>query len=111
MTKELERPLTQDELRYLTQTIIVQRESVRDDPAIYRPKVRYIAKKGTSILKIMGGAAYALQQKGLDERADELRRLILSGAYGQPADALELIGNYVRLKIVDEEGKELGSTE
>ncbi len=111
MTKKLERPLTRHELRHLTQTIVMQRESVRDDPAIYRPKVKYIATKGTSILKIMGGAAYALQQKGLDERADELRRLILSGAYDQPADALELMGDYVRLKIVDEEGKELGSTE
>ena len=62
----------------------------------------------TSILKILGAVVEALQQKGLQDKADELRKLILGGSYETSFDALELIGQYARLAIVDEQGKEIG---
>ena len=110
MTKELERALTKDELQNMTQTIVLKKKSPPEGISDRRPKVRYVAAKDTSVLKIMGGAAYALEQRGLHDRANDLRRLILSGTCETPAEALALIGDYVRLKIVDEEGQELGST-
>ena len=108
MTKELERTLTEDELRNLTQTLVL-RESLPEDASDRRPKVRYIAEEDSSVLEIMGAAVYALQQRGLQEKADELRRLILGGVCEFPIDALGLIGSYVRMKIVDKEGQEIGS--
>jgi len=109
MTKELERKLSMDELKNLTLTILLKKPSLPDSASDSRPKVKYIATKDTSVLKIMGGAVYALQQKGLNYKANELRRLILSGAHAEPADALEIIGDYVRLQVVDAKGRELGS--
>jgi hypothetical protein len=44
----------------------------------------------------------------LQDRADELRKLVLGGSCETPFDALGLIGQYARLAIVDEEGKEIG---
>ena len=102
MTKELERKLTMGDLKSLTKTILLKKQSLPDSASDSRPKVRYIATKDTSVLKIMGGVVYALQQKGLYGEARELRRLILSGAHGEPVDALGIIGEYVRLKVVDE---------
>ncbi len=109
MVTDIDRILSQDELKNLTQTITVKQKSLPGSTPDRRIKVRYIATKDTSILKIMGAAVYAMQQKGLHEKANELRKLILSGAYEEQADALELIGKYVRLKITNEEGTELGS--
>ena len=108
MTKELQRTLTEDELRNLTQTLVLTK-SPPEDASVQRPKVRFIADEDTSVLKIMGVAVYVLQEKGLQEKAEELRRLILGGAYELPTDALGLIGNYVRMKIVDKKGEEIGS--
>ena len=108
MTRELERTLTEDELRNLTQTLVLK-ESPPEGATYHRPKVRYIAEQDTSVLEIMVAAVYALQQRGLQEKADELRRLILGGVCELPVDALGLIGNYVRMKIVDKGGQEIGS--
>ncbi len=108
MTKDLERTLTEDELRNLTQTLVL-RENLPEGPSDRRPKVRYIAKEDTSVLEIMGAAVYALQQRDLQEKADELRRLILGGVCELPIDAFGLIGSYVRMKIVDKDGREIGS--
>jgi hypothetical protein len=108
MTRELERTLTEDELRNLTQTLVLK-ESLPETATDHRPKVRYIAEKDTSVLEIMGAAVYALQQRGSQEKADELRRLILGGVCELPVDALGLIGKYVRMKIVDNQGQEIGS--
>ncbi len=109
MTKELERKLSMDELKSVTLTILMKKQPLPDSASDSRPKVRYIATKDTSVLHIMGGAVYALQQKGLYDKATELRRMILGGAHAGPADAIEIIGDYVRLKVVDGKGRELGN--
>jgi hypothetical protein len=109
MTVELERPMTQDELGTMTQTITVEKKPLPDGVPDPRPKVRYVTIKETSVLKILGAVVDALQQKGLQDKADELRMSVLGGSCETGLDALELIGNYVRLAIVDEEGKEIGS--
>jgi hypothetical protein len=70
--------------------------------------VKYVTIKKTSVLKILGAVVDALQQKGLQDKADELRKLVLGGSCETNLDALELIGQYARLAIVDEEGKEIG---
>jgi len=108
MTVELERPMTQDELGTMTQTITVEKKPLPDGVPDPRPKVRYVTIKETSILKILGAVVDALQQKGLQDKADELRKLVLGGSYETNLDALELIGQYARLAIVDEEGEEIG---
>lgn len=108
MREELEKTLNVDELRTLTQTLVINRQAIPEGAPDHRPKVRYIATDGASVIKIMGAAVYALQQKGLSENAEQLRKRILGGDYQTPFDALALIGDYVRLKIVDEEGKEIG---
>ena len=108
MTEQLQRTLSEDELRRLTRTLVLN-EPPAEDASVQRPKVRFIADEDTSVLKIMGVAVYALQQRGLQEQAEDLRRLILGGAYELPTDALGLIGNYVRMKIVDKKGEEIGS--
>jgi hypothetical protein len=108
MSKDLEKPMTQDTLGTLTQTITVKRKPVADGVPDPRPKVRYVTIKETSVLKILGAVVDALQQKGLQDKADELRKLVLGGSCETPFDALELIGQYARLAIVDEEGKEIG---
>ena len=109
MSKELERPMSQDTLGTLTQTITVKKKPLADGVPDPRPKVRYVTIKETSVLKILGAVVDALQQKGLQDKADELRTSVLSGSCETGLDALELIGNYARLAIVDEEGKEIGS--
>ena len=111
MTEKLEKILSPDELKTLAETLVLTKQPLPEDTADSRPKVRYIATEDTSVLKIMGGVAYALQQRGLQDRAEDLQRLILSGAYETPIDALELIAQYVRLKIVDEQGLEVGDIE
>ncbi|MGW8221802.1 MAG: hypothetical protein ACWGP1_06615 [Syntrophobacteria bacterium] len=108
MSKDLEKPMTQDTLGTLTQTITVKRKPVADGVPDPRPKVRYVTIKETSVLKILGAVVDALQQKGLQDKADELRKLVLGGSCETPFDVLELIGQYARLAIVDEEGKEIG---
>lgn len=108
MTENLKKILSHDELKTLAETLVLTRQFPPEDAADPRPKVRYIATEDTSVLKIMGGVAYALQQRDLRDKAEELQRLILSGAYETPIDALELISQYVRLKIVDEQGLEVG---
>jgi len=108
MTVELERPMTQDELGTMTQTITVGKKPLPDGIPDPRPKVRYVTIKKTSILKILGAVVDALEQKGLQDKADELRKLVLGGSYETNLDALELIGQYARLAIVDEEGNEIG---
>jgi hypothetical protein len=108
MSKDLEKPMTQDTLGTLTQTITVKRKPVADGVPDPRPKVRYVTIKETSVLKILGAVVDVLQQKGLQDKADELRKLVLGGSCETPFDALELIGQYARLAIVDEEGKEIG---
>ena len=108
MSKELERPMTQDELGTLTQTITVKKKSPTEGAPDPRPKVRYVTIKETSILKILGAVVDALQQKGLQDKADDLRKFVLGGSCETPFDALELIGQYARLAIVDEEGREIG---
>jgi hypothetical protein len=105
----LRRVLSQDELGNLTQTIVVSERPSDEETAEHRPKVKYVATEATSVLKIMSGVVAALQQKGLPDKAEELRRLIMGGAYEEPGDALELIGNYVRLKIVTDENVVLGT--
>ena len=109
MSKGLERTLSEDELRYLTQTIVVKKRPVPEGTPDHRPKVKSITTAEASVVRIMGTAVFALNQKGLTESAEKLRKRILRGDYEQPADALELIGNYGRMKIVDEEGREIGS--
>ena len=108
MTENLKKVLRQDELKTLAETLVLTKQPLPEDTPDPRPKVRYIATEDTSVLKIMGGAAYALEQRDLRDRAEELRRLILSGAYETPIDALELIAQFVRLKIFDEQGFEVG---
>jgi hypothetical protein len=108
MSEELERPMTQDELGTLTQTITVKKRVLAEGVPDPRPKVRYVTIKETSILKILGAVVDALQQKGLQDKADDLRKLVLGGSCETPFDVLELIGQYARLAIVDEEGKEIG---
>lgn len=108
MAENLKKILSQDELKTLAETLVLTRHPPPEDTSDPRPKVRYIATKDTSVLKIMGGVAYALKQRGLQDSAEDLQRLILSGAYETPIDALELIAQYVRLKIVDEQGLEVG---
>ena len=108
MAKKLEEILPHDELKILAETLVLTKQALPEDSSDPRPKVRYIATDDTSVLKIMGGVAYALQQRGLHDNAEELQRLILSGAYETPMEALELIAQYVRLKIVDEQGLEVG---
>jgi hypothetical protein len=99
MIEALERKLTMDELKSLSRTILLKKQSLSDIGSDSRPKVRYIATKERTVLRIMGGAVYAMQQKGLYDKARELRRLIFSGAHADPTDALEIIGDYVRLMI------------
>jgi hypothetical protein len=111
MTSTLEKLLSQAELGDLTQTIRLSKAPSAEGVPDLRPKIKYIAKSDTSVLKIMSGVAFALQQRGLADKANELRKLILGGAYDEPAEALGLIGNYVRLKIVNEQGQELGTIE
>jgi hypothetical protein len=108
MSKDLEKPMTQDTLGTLTQTITVKKKPLADGVPDLRPKVRYVTIKETSVLKILGAVVDALQQKGLQDKADELRKLVLGGSCETPFDVLELIGQYARLAIVDEEGKEIG---
>jgi hypothetical protein len=108
MTENLEKILSHDELQTLAKTLVLTKKTLHEHTSDPRPKVRYIATEDTSVLKIMSGVAYALRQKGLQDNAEELQRLILSGAYETPLDALELIAQYVRLKIVDEQGLEVG---
>jgi len=108
MSEELERPITQDTLGTLTQTITVKKKPLPDGVPDPRPKVKYVTIKETSVLKILGAVVDALQQKGLQDKADELRKLVLGGSCETPFDALGLIGQYARLAIVDEEGKEIG---
>ena len=108
MSSTLDKALSQDELSNLTQTIVLKKVPPAEDTSVYKPKVKYVATQETSILKIMSAVVQVLQLKGLPEKADELRRLILGGAYDEPTQALELMGNYVQLKIVDEKGTRLG---
>ena len=108
MAEELERPMTGDELGSMTQTITLKKKPRPEGVPDPRPKVKYVTIKETSILKILGAVVEALQQKGLQDKADELRKLILGGSYETSFDALELIGQYARLAIVDEQGKEIG---
>jgi len=108
MAEELERPMTGDELGSMTQTITLKKKPRPEGAPDPRPKVKYVTIKETSILKILGAVVDALEQKGLQDKADELRKLILGGSYETSFDALELIGQYARLAIVDEEGKEIG---
>ena len=108
MSEELERPITHNELGTLTQTITVEEQPLADGVPDPRPKVRYVTIKETSVLKILGAVVDALQQKGLQDRANELQKLVLGGSCETPFDALGLIGQYARLAIVDEEGKEIG---
>jgi hypothetical protein len=111
MTSTLEKILSHAEIGDLSQTIRVKGMGSAGEVQDRRPKVRYVARSDTSVLKIMGGVAFALRQRGLVEEANELRRLILGGAYDEPGDALSLIGNYVRLQIVNEQGAHLGTIE
>ena len=104
MTEDLKKVLSHNELKTLAETLVLTKQSLAEETSNPRPKVRYIATENTSVLKIMGGVAYALQQGGLRDSAEELKRLILSGAHETAIDALELIAQYVRLKIVDEQG-------
>src|SRR5210317_866974 len=108
MAEELERPMAEDELGTMTQTITLKKPPLPDGVPDPRPKVRYVTIKETSVLKILGAVVDALQQKGLQDRADELRKLVLGGSCETNLDALELIGQYARLAIVDEEGEEIG---
>ena len=108
MAEELERPMTGDELGSMTKTITLKKKPRPEGAPDARPKVKYVTIKETSILKILGAVVDALEQKGLQDKADELRKLILGGSYETSFDALELIGQYARLAIVDEEGKEIG---
>ena len=108
MAEELEWPMTGDELGSMTQTITLKKKPRPEGVPDPRPKVKYVTIKETSILKILGAVVEALQQKGLQDKADELRKLILGGSYETSFDALELIGQYARLAIVDEQGKEIG---
>ena len=108
MAENLKKILSSDELKTLAETLVLTKQALPEGTADPRPKVRYIATEDTSVLKIMGGVAYALQQRGLQDNAEELQRLILSGAYETPIEALELISQYARLKIVDEQGLEVG---
>ncbi|MEJ2234896.1 MAG: hypothetical protein P8X67_13320 [Syntrophobacterales bacterium] len=108
MAEELERPMAEDELGTMTQTITLKKRPLPDGVPDPRPKVKYVAIKKTSVLKILGAVVDALQQKGLQDKADELRKLVLGGSCETNLDALELIGQYARLAIVDEEGKEIG---
>jgi len=108
MAEELERPMAEDELGTMTQTITLKKRPLPDGVPDPRPKVKYVTIKETSILKILGAVVEALQQKGLQDKADELRKLVLGGSCETNLDALELIGQYARLAIVDEEGKEIG---
>lgn len=109
MREKLEKVLAHDELKTLAETLVLTKQPLPEETSDPRPKVRYIATDDTSVLKIMGGVAYALQQRGLRDKAEELQRLILSGAYETPIEALDLISQYARLKIVDEQGLEVGS--
>ena len=104
MMENLKKVLSHDELKTLAETLVLTKQPLAEETSNPRPKVRYIATENTSVLKIMGGVAYALQQRGLRDSAEELQRLILSGAHETPIDALELIAQYVRLRIVDEQG-------
>jgi hypothetical protein len=108
MSEELERSMSQDTLGTLTQTITVKKKPLANGLPDPRPKVRYVTIKETSVLKILGAVVDALQQKGLHDKADELKKLVLGGSCDTPFDALGLIGQYARLAIVDEEGKEIG---
>jgi hypothetical protein len=108
MAEELERPMAEDELGTMTQTITLKKRPLPDGVPDPRPKVKYVAIKKTSVLKILGAVVDALQQKGLQDKADELRKLVLGGSCETNLDALGLIGQYARLAIVDEEGKEIG---
>ena len=108
MAEELERPMAEDELGTMTQTITLKKTPLPDGVPDPRPKVKYVTIKKTSVLKILGAVVDALQQKGLQDKADELRKLVLGGSCETNLDALELIGQYARLAIVDEEGKEIG---
>jgi hypothetical protein len=109
MAKTLEKALSPDELKHLADTVVFERESAAESVPEFRPKMRYVATKETTALRIMGGVVSVLQQKGMNDQADELKRLILSGNYDEPADALKLMGDYVRLQIVNEDGEELGT--
>ncbi len=65
MSEELEKPISQDSLGTLTQTITVEKKPLADGVPDPRPKVRYVTIKDTSVLKILGAVVDALQQKGL----------------------------------------------
>ncbi|UCF03472.1 MAG: hypothetical protein JSV14_07500 [Deltaproteobacteria bacterium] len=109
MTKGLTETLTRKELDTLTRTLVLEEPPVPGGTPDTRPKLKYMATAETTILKIMNGAAGVLEQKGMPERAADLRRIILTGAYGDtPIDAIKVIKEYVRLKIMDEAGKEIG---
>lgn len=108
MTENLKKILSHNELKTLAETLVLTKKPLSEDSSDPRPKVRYIATEDTSVLKIMGGVAYALRRRGLHEQAEELQRLILSGACETPIDALDLIAQYVRLRIVDEQGLAVG---
>jgi len=110
MTKGLTETLTRKELGTLNRTLVLEDVPVLEGTPDIRPKLKYMATAETTVLKIMNGAAGVLEQKGMPGRAADLRRIILTGAYGDtPIDAIKAIREYVRLKIMDEEGKEIGS--
>jgi len=110
MTNVLTETLTRKELNTLTRTLVLEERSVPRGTPDTRPKLKYMATAETTILKIMNGAAGVLEQMGMPERAADLRRIILTGAYGDtPIDAIKVIKEYVRLKIMDEKGKEIAS--
>jgi len=112
MTKGLTETLTKKELDTLTRTLVLEEPPVPEGTPDIRPKLKYMATAETTILKIMNGAVDVLEQKGMPQRAANLRKIILTGAYGDtPIDAIKAIREYVRLKIIDEEGKEIGSVD
>ena len=112
MSKGLTDTLTKEELDTLTRTLVLGEPPAPDGTPDIRPKLKYMATAETTTLKIMSGAAGVLEQKGMPQRAADLRKMILTGAYGDtPIEAIKVIRKYVRLKIMDEEGKEIGSVD
>ena len=71
MAEELERPMTGDELGSMTQTITLKKKPRPEGAPDPRPKVKYVTIKETSILKILGAVVEGLQQKDLQDKADE----------------------------------------
>ena len=112
MTKGLTEKLTKEELDTLTRTLVLEEPPVPEGTSVIRPKLKYMATAETTTLKIMNGAAGVLEQKGMPQRAADIRKTILTGAYGDtPIEAMKVIREYVRLKIMDEDGKEIGSVD